>query len=285
MKLATFTLALLFTTNLLAFTWGANGHRIVAHICETHLSESAKSELKDILGKEYLAEIANWPDYIKSEKGWDFAKPWHYMTVHGDQTVAEAMMQSEKTEKIDNVIEGIELMKDILEGDQKAIDLFQGLMDKNKVKPLAGSIKATAFAFLIHFIGDIHQPMHCGKNRDLGGNKIKVLFFDKEANVHSVWDSHIVEKEYLSYTEFARFVEKHCHKIKSECESDGIFTWAEESIELREEIYDTLYDYTDRDTGLPDFSYKYQHYYLPKVEERLAAAGYRAAKMINNLNN
>ena len=280
-----FSFVLLVVLPQLMFAWGPNGHRVVAKICYDNLAPDARTMVDNALGDDYLEQVSNWPDYIKSEKGWDFAKPWHFMTVHGDQTVAEAMMQSEKTTKIDNVIEGIELMKDILQGDQKAIDLFQGLMDKNKVKPLAGSIKATAFAFLIHFIGDIHQPMHCGKNRDLGGNKIKVLFFDKEANVHSVWDTHIVEKEHLSYTEFARFVEKHCHKMKATCESDGIYTWAEESIELREEIYDTLYNYTDRETGLPDFSYQYQHDFLPKVEERLAAAGYRAAKMINSLNN
>jgi len=270
---------------LVSYAWGPNGHRVVAKICHDNLTPKGKSMVDNALGDNYLEQVANWPDYIKSEKGWDFAKPWHYMTVHGDQTVAEAMMQSERTEKIDNVIEAIELMKEILEGESSSIAVLQGLMDKNKVEPLAGSIEATAFAFLIHFIGDIHQPMHCGKNKDLGGNKIKVLFFGEEANVHSVWDTHIVEKEYLSYTEFARFTEKHCHKMKANCESDGIYLWAEESIELREEIYDTLYDYTDRETGLPDFSYRYQHDFLPKVEQRLAAAGYRAAKMINNLNN
>ena len=277
------TLLLLVVLPQMVFAWGKNGHRIVAKICYDNLTPQARQLIDESLGADYLEQVANWPDYIKSERGWDFAKPWHYMTVHNDQTIAETMMQSQKDAKIDNVIEAIELMQGILKGEEKSINKFQGLMDKNKVEPLSGSIQATAFAFLIHFIGDIHQPMHVGKNKDLGGNKIKVLFFDTEANVHSVWDTHMIENEQLSYSEFARFVEKHTSSMKADCQSDGIFTWAEESIELREDIYRTLYDYTDRESGLPDFSYKYQHDYLPVVEERLGAAGYRAAKMINDL--
>lgn len=261
--------------------WGPNGHRVVAQICYNNLSPEARKMVDESLGDNYLTQVANWPDFIKSEKKWNFAKHWHYMTVSDNMTLAETISLAATDPEINNVMEGIELMLAILKNDQGAINTFQSLMDENKVSPLAWSIQATAFAFLIHFIGDIHQPLHVGKNKDHGGNKIKVLFFSKESNLHAVWDSGIIEQEKLSYTEFTSFVEKHTHRLKATCENDPITTWVEESINIRENIYNTLYDNTDRTTGLPDFSYNYQHDFIPVAENCLGAAGYRAAAMIN----
>jgi hypothetical protein len=174
-------------------------------------------------------------------------------------------------------------MVNILKGDAAARSKMTDLMTENKLEPLAGSLDATALAFLIHFIGDLHQPMHVGKNRDLGGNKISVMFFGNRKNRHSVWDSGIIEQEKLSYTEFAAFASVHTRARKAEWENDDLETWIKESVVLRERIYNTLYDQTDRETGLPDFSYDYQHDFLPIVEDRLAAAGYRAAAVLNGI--
>jgi hypothetical protein len=263
--------------------WGANGHRIVAQICYDNLSPEARTRVDEAMGDNYLAQLSTWPDYIKAEKGWDFAKPWHYMTVQPDMTVADVNVKNSARPKVDDVREGIELMVGILKGEKAARDKMTALMEENRVEPLAGSLDATALAFLIHFIGDVHQPMHVGKNRDLGGNKISVLFFGERKNLHSVWDSGIVEHEKLSYTEFAAFASIHTRGRKAKWEKDGLETWIKESVVLRERLYDTLYDRTDRETGLPDFSWDYQHDFLPIVEDRLAAAGYRAAVLLNDL--
>jgi hypothetical protein len=235
------------------------------------------------MGDNLLAQLSTWPDYIKAEKGWDFTKPWHYTTIQPNQTLADVANANGKKAKVDDVREGIELMTAILKGDQAARDRMTELMKENKVKPLASSLDATALAFLIHFIGDVHQPMHVGKNRDLGGNKITVLYFGDRKNLHSVWDSGIVEQEKLSYTEFAAFASIHTRSHKAEWEKDGLETWINESVVLRERIYNTLYDRTDRETGLPEFSWDYQHDFLPVVEGRLAAAGYRAAAVLNGI--
>lgn len=283
MRIISFLLLTFMLSPWLYADWGANGHRIVAKICYDNLNEKARTAVDAALGDNYLEQVANWPDYIKAERGWDFAKPWHYMTIQPDETPEEVIARNAETEKIDDVYEGIDRMLAILKGEQDAIDQMEALMEKNRVEPLAGSIEATALAFLIHFIGDIHQPMHVGKNRDLGGNKIEVLFFSERYNLHSVWDTQIIEHERLSFTEFSSFVEKHVHKYKADWEKAPVIDWAKESIAYREEIYNTLYDYTDRDSGLPSFSWNYQHDYLPIVEERLGAAGYRAAALLNEI--
>ena len=279
-------LLFLFTApNLALADWGANGHRVVAKICYDNLTDKAKAAVDKALGDNYLEQIANWPDYIKSERNWAFMSSWHYMTIQPDETVEGLLAKNATNDKIDDVAEGIQMMLSILRNEQKAIDAFQALMDKNRVTPLAGSIEATALAFLIHFIGDIHQPLHCGKNRDSGGNKISVLFFGERKNLHSVWDTEIIEHERLSYTEFSAFVEKHVHRKKTDWENAPMNDWIKESIQYREQIYNTLFDNTDRDSGLPDLGWNYQHDFIPIVEERLGAAGYRAAALLNEIYN
>ena len=265
------------------FAWGANGHRVVAKICYDNLNPTARARVDAALGDNLLEQVSTWPDYIRAEPGWDFAKPWHYTTVQPNLTAAEAAADYRADPAIDDVREGIELMTDILKGDAEARERMTALMRKNEVAPLAGSLDATALAFLIHFVGDVHQPMHVGKNRDLGGNKIVVQFFGERKNLHSVWDSGIIDRERLSYTEFAAFATIHTRARKAEWEQAGLETWIVESITLREQLYATLYDRTDRETGLPDFSWNYQHDFLPIVEERLAAAGYRAAALLNRV--
>jgi hypothetical protein len=273
------TTIFLFCTNLL-FAWGANGHRIVAQVCDLNLSKNAKAAVEDILGKDYLAEIATWPDFIRSEKSWDFTKNWHFATINPDETVEEYIEKNKKDPKINDVIEAIELMKAILAGDQEKTKMFDEMIDDNKAARLKGSTKATALAFLVHFIGDVHQPMHVGKNNDYGGNKIIVQFFDKRSNLHSVWDEGIIEKEQLSFTEFSNFINKLSKKEMKALQQNPIEKWVSESVEARENIYNTLYDNTDKETGLPDFSYQYQHDNITVVKERLTNAGVRAAGVL-----
>ncbi|MFK8164563.1 MAG: S1/P1 nuclease [Lewinella sp.] len=274
---------LIFLLPQFLLAWGANGHRIVAQICYDNLSPSAQASVNATLGDNYLAQVATWPDYLRAESNWDFTKPWHYMTIQPDKTVVDVEKDNAAKRGINDVHEAIELMHAILKGDAKARQQMTDLMQENKVEPLAGSLDATALAFLIHFIGDVHQPMHVGKNRDLGGNRISVLFFGERKNLHSVWDSGIIEQEKLSYTEFAAFADIHFRTEKTNCEDDAPETWINESVVLRERIYNTLYDNTDRETGLPSLSWDYQHDFLPLVEERLAAAGFRAAAMLNKV--
>ncbi len=278
-----FLIALLIVLPQFLSAWGANGHRVVAQICYDNLNPAARASVDAAIGDNLLAQLSTWPDYIKAEKGWDFAKSWHYMTIQPDQTVVDVNAINSTKARVDDVREGIELMVNILKGEAAARQQLTRLMDENDLEPLAGSLDATALAFLIHFIGDVHQPMHVGKNRDLGGNKISVLFFGDRKNLHSVWDSAIIEHEKLSYTEFAAFASIHTRSRKADWEKDDLETWIQESVVLRERIYNTLYDRTDRETGLPDFSWSYQHDFLPVVEDRLAAAGYRAAALLNEI--
>lgn len=282
MKQLLITLVILLSFQF-SYAWGPNGHRIVAQICFDNLDPDVRDKIEKILGDEYLSQVATWPDYIRSEPKWDFTKPWHFATINPDKTVAKVIAENAANDTIDDVIEAIGLMRDILQGNAAQRNKFIALMKENDVQPLNGSLEATALAFLVHFIGDVHQPMHVGKNKDRGGNMISVLFFSERMNLHSVWDSGIIEQENLSFTELAAFVNKHQAKMKSDCENDNIPEWVQESVSAREDIYNTLYDKTDMDSGLPELKYVYQHDNIVVVEKRLAAAGFRAASILNSI--
>ena len=274
---------LIFLTSTASYSWGKTGHRVVAKICDMHLTDHAKMEIKEIMGPDYIEELANWPDYIKSEKGWKFADAWHYTTINVNETVADVRTKYGRDTKINDAIEAIDVMTDILKGDVDAINWFEDLMEQNRAKPLRNSTKATALAFLVHLIGDIHQPLHVGKNRDKGGNSITVLYFKERSNLHSVWDSKIIDKEGLSYTEFAHFINKATPSQVASWQAATVDQWAEESILLREDIYNNIYNYTDRESGLPSFSWSYQHDYIYPTKERLLQGGIRLAGWLNEI--
>lgn len=286
MKSFVFSVMFIFASNFL-FAWGQNGHRITAQICYDNLSDAARKKVDAALGNDFLTQVATWPDYIRSEKKWDFAKNWHFITVDPGTTAEEVLAKVKDNGKIDNVIEAIELMKKILEGDKASINFFEDLMKENDVTALNNSTEATAIAFLIHFIGDVHQPLHVGKSDDFGGNSVKVLWFDEPSNLHSVWDEGLIQQEQLSFTEFAEFVHKHSVSEKEGWETASITEWADESVAHRNDIYarmDTNLDgYPDKVYGLPNMSYQYQHDFLPVIEDRLGAGGYRAAYVFNQI--
>ncbi|PWJ44727.1 S1/P1 nuclease [Sediminitomix flava] len=281
MKKLVLIFLLLFSTQLV-FAWGQNGHRIVAQICYDNLSDRSKIEIDEILDRYYLTQLSTWPDFIRSNKNWAFTFSWHYTTVNSDKTVQQVIDAGNEKEGIQDVMEAIEFMTLVLKDDVKATQAFENLMKENNVESLANSTKATALAFLIHFVGDIHQPMHVGKNRDLGGNKIKVMFFSEKESLHAIWDTDIIEKQQLSFSEYTLMIEKNQAANKARWEKDKVKVWAEESVELREEIYNTLYDRTN-ENGLPELSYDYMYEFVPRMEERLAAAGYRAAFILNSI--
>ncbi|VTQ02562.1 S1/P1 Nuclease [Sphingobacterium daejeonense] len=78
-------------------------------------------------------------------------------------------------------------------------------------KDLSLEERQRALYFMVHLLGDAHQPMHVSRAEDLGGNKISVTFFGRGSNIHRVWDSDLVDNEKWSYTEYARVLDYEKH--------------------------------------------------------------------------
>jgi hypothetical protein len=254
-----------------AFAWGKTGHRVVAAIADTQLSGLARAHVQQILGYgESLDEAANWPDEMRAAPGefWQkTATPWHYVTLNGviyDHAPPEG---------------------DAL----TALDKFtRTLQDPNASR----ADKQLALRFVVHIVGDLHQPLHVGKCCDRGANDVKVTWFGKPTNLHAVWDSQLVDDEQLSFTELAAKLERHITPEDVVAWWDvNPFDWVTESAKIRDTVYPTAADMPKPPKGkkklkkgtLPDLSYSYVYRFTPVMEQRLEQGGVRLAAYLNTL--
>lgn len=250
-----------------ALAWGKTGHRVVAAIAQTQLSGLARAHILQILDAgESLDEAANWPDEMRAAPGefWQRrASPWHYVTLSGT-VYGHAPPEGDALE---------------------ALDRFSKMLrDPNA----SHADKQLALRFVIHLVGDLHQPLHVGKCCDRGGNDVKVTWFGKPTNLHSVWDSQLIDDEQLSFTELAAKLERHMspQNVIGWWDANPR-DWVAESAQIRDTVYPPLSidpnskQASDRQAAVPDLSYTYVYQFTPVMERQLSKAGIRLAAYLN----
>ena len=236
-----------------AFSWGKIGHRIVGEIAERNLDYAAKKGIKDLLGTDTLARVANFPDEMKSDKAFDHTHTWHYTSIPTDKTYFD-----QKRSKDGDIIEALFRMEETLRDPKKSKDE-----------------KIVALKFMVHLMGDVHQPLHVGLAEDRGGNSVHLKWFKEDSNLHSIWDESIINFQELSYTEYSTFLNHFTKAEKTNISLGNFIDWAKESQDLRSVVYET------GTTG--KLSYEYQFKTKPVVEERLRRAGLRLASVLNKI--
>jgi hypothetical protein len=235
-----------------ALAWGKTGHRASAAVADTHLSGLVRAHVREILGVETLAEAANWPDEMRSNPDpfWQkTANPWHYVTLGG-----------------------FEYDRAPPEGDAlEALRFFTRMLRDPRTN---AAHRQLALRFIVHLVGDLHQPLHNGRPGDRGGNDVKVKWFGRDTNLHAVWDSALIDETGYSFTEYAERLGRHTSP------SDVIAwwnanpqDWIRESAQLRERIYPAA--------GETELGYKYIYDHTPTMELRLKQAGVRLAAYLN----
>lgn len=255
-KTTVLIITLLVSCNIWA--WGTTGHRIVAEIAEKNLSRKAKKEIKKIIGDQKLAYWANWPDFIKSDSQWKFADSWHYVNIPGDLSY-DAFLKELDNSSEDNLY-------------KRALILMEEL--KKKELPLEK--KQQYLYFLIHIIGDAHQPLHVGREEDLGGNKVTLEWFGSKTNLHTIWDSKLIDFEKYSYTEYADVLNRVSKKEIKEIQKGSLENWIFDSYTLSNKIYSEV---------TKDDNLKYRYHYLNKdrTEQQLQKGGLRLSKVLNEI--
>lgn len=234
-----------------AFSWGKNGHRIVGEIAQRNLTKEAEKGVKDLLGVEDLSRVSTFPDEIRSEKAYDYTAAWHYASIPSGKTYFD-----QKRSKDGDVIEGLFRMEETLRDPKKSKEE-----------------KAFALKFLVHMMGDVHQPLHVGLAEDRGGNMVRLKWFKGETNLHALWDESMVDFEQLSYTEYSSYLNHFTSDEKKELTKGTFVDWARESQDLRSTVYDL--------GGSESLSYEYHHRMKPTMELRLRLAGIRLASILN----
>lgn len=244
----------------LAYCWGTIGHRVIAEIAENHLNNKAKRNLKKMIGNEKLAYWANWPDFIKSDTTgvWKHTDQWHYVNVD-PQTNLNTFIESLKAQKAPNIYTQINI-----------------LSDQIKDKKTPEKDREIALRFLIHLMGDAAQPLHVGRAEDLGGNKIKLKFFGENTNLHSLWDSKLVDFQKYSYTEYANILDVKSKEEIAKIQAGTLEDWLYDSHLSANRIYANSVAETN-------YSYDYNYKFTALLEQQLLNGGLRLAKVLNEI--
>jgi hypothetical protein len=248
------TLLLTLTCN--AWGWGEIGHRVVAGIAEQRLNDQGKKLVKDLLGDNTLPEVSNYMDFIRSGDSYKYLDTDHYVSIPDDVTY----YASEKNPKGDAV---------------RTICFYYDELQSTKTPKQE---RQFALKVLTHLMGDIHQPLHAGKKEDLGGNLIKVKWFNERTNLHKVWDDGLIDSQKLSYTEYISFIYKSTPEM-TKWEKTTLMDCINEDLDIRKKIYSDL----DQYKGKKGYALSYRYIYdnIDIVNKRLLQAGVRLASLIN----
>ncbi|MCK0068875.1 S1/P1 nuclease [Kordiimonas laminariae] len=257
MRLFTGIFAALMLITSAATAYGPTGHRVIAELAFRHLSPEARAAVEAILGDELMAEASTWPDEMRSSPEEFFrrtANVYHYINLPDGVTYEE----SEKNPGGDALT--------ALENFTKVVK------DENASK----EDKALALRFIIHIVGDLHQPLHAGRSEDRGGNRIDVAWFGEMSNLHKVWDEDLIDHKDLSFTEWTNFLDP---KIKAnhiaEWQQSQPIDWVRELISYRSDIYKSA------ENGILSWDYVYK--YTPLVKSQLSKGGIRLAGYLNEM--
>ena len=252
MKRYAFILTLIFTASQ-AFGWGQKGHDTVAYIAETHLSEAAADSVASLLDGKSPVYWANWLDNASHTDKYAYTKTWHYKNIDAGTAYEDAPL-NEKGDVVNATREQISILSDPRSTrDQKVL----------------------ALKILIHVVGDMHQPMHMGHLSDLGGNKVPVKFFDRETNLHSIWDSNLMNSGHSwSYTEWANQIDRLSEEAQAIETAGNIDDWARQTLDIATRAY----NYFPKGAKV---SYDQIAAWTPVIEEQLLRGGLRLARILN----
>lgn len=229
------------------------------------MTPEAKAAIHELLGADVGisdAEIASWADQIRRERR--STAPWQFVDIPTTQPSYDAERDGNNG---DNVIDAIERFEKIL-------------ADKSKPK----EERAEALKFIVHFVGDVHQPLHCAdRDGDRGGNKRLVFFLDRKraVNLHMVWDTQILlhDKGGARVFEYARWLDEQITPAQAAAWSKGTTEdWANESHRVAVE---QVYEGVPADGAPPKIDAGYVRRAEPVVEAQLERAGVRLSEVLN----
>jgi nuclease S1 len=239
---------------------------VIASIATRHLSPRARDAVAQLVPDQTLTDVANWADDIRSER--PETERWHFVNIELADRRYDAARDCRRTSHGDCVIAATERFKHVLADPRRK-----------------QSERAEALRFLVHLIGDLHQPLHCSDNHDAGGNDVEVTFFGQQMNVHTqkqwnlhaVWDSGIIDRTGLSTASYAMRLQNALGAADlAALEGGSVVDWA---LEAQRAAADHAYKKlpANKRLGLAYFNENWA-----VVDDLLAKAGVRLARTLND---
>jgi len=200
-----------------ASAWSAKGHRIVGELAEQQLSETTRAQVRALLADEpspTLAGISAWPDEVRDEQAWRHTARWHFTNFPRGDCRYSARNQCRDGNCI---VAALTAQRQVL---------------ADRAAPRQRRIEA--LKFVVHFVGDIHQPLHAGYADDRGGNDEQVRFNREGANLHSLWDGLLLDTRKLDWQAHARLLSAEPLPSPGPLPARAAERWAEQSCAVLE---------------------------------------------------
>lgn len=245
----------LIGVSIALISWGFKGHRVIATIAQKHLTSNTAYVVSAYLKGEGMADVATWADENKNTA----TAPWHFLNLPlglNHEQFVQAVQQSDNN-TYTAILKTEATLKD---------------------KTLSVEQKNEALKYLIHLVGDAHQPMHISRKEDKGGNTIQVRFDYKGTNLHSLWDSKLIDHEGLSDADIARTYDVATPAQIKQWQADSPMEWIWESYQISTELYANTKPGQEIDDA-------YYQKYIPVIRKRIGQAGIRLAGELNKLFN
>lgn len=239
-----------------AFSWGQKGHDVTAAIAERNLTPATLEAVTNLLDGKSMVYYANWADNACHTDEYAYTKTWHYKNIDADETYDSARENANG-----DIVRALESQ-------------YEVLTNPNATREQ----KWLALVLTVHFMGDIHQPLHMGRASDRGGNNHEIRFFGGKANLHGTWDTKLPESAHKwSYTEWADNIDRPTDSELREMLAGGTpYSWGEETYRIAKDVYDK----TPREEN---YSYDYVAEWSPVIETQLLRAGRRLADLLNGI--
>jgi len=255
-KFVPLTSALLIA--LLVFSsWGTAGHHAIGQIAQNHLSETARTAVMQLFGTATLADVSTYADEIRSQPEYKYTAPWHYINLEPGYDF-ERFSDSVKAMPGPNVYTAL-------------LNNEQVLKDANKTR----DEKIFALKWIVHLVGDLHQPMHVSQAGDKGGNAITVTFGGKPSNLHRLWDSDLLEHQGYNFGELAQRYDRGGKGRVRRLQQVDVMHWLFESYQISEQLYKDA-------AKSPVVTEKYYRHHRKIIRKRVFLAGVRLAGVLND---
>lgn len=250
-----FGLSLLLAGTLSCYGWGQKGHDVVAYVAENHLTPATTQAVDSILNGRSMVYWSNWLDNASHNDEYAYTKTWHYK----------------------NIDEGVKYLNAPVNPDG---DIVTALREQIKIlssEDTSLDKKNLAIKILVHLMGDLHQPMHMGHASDRGGNKINVRYFGRSSNLHSIWDTALLESAHKwSYTEWQQQIDGLRAEDEALLVSGNIDDWGSKCYDVAKVVY----NYFPEGKNV---SYDEVADWAPVIEDQLLMGGLRLAHVLNSI--
>jgi hypothetical protein len=243
-----------------AHAWGPVGHAVIADVANAHLHPKTRLAVKKLLKHATMASVASWADMVRDDRPETYN--WHFVDIETEDSNYLPERDCAASDRGDCAVAAIERFRKVL-------------ADKNAKQ----AARAEALRFLIHLVGDVHQPLHCADHHDRGGNEVQVLYCGQGTTLHHAWDSDMIRSTGLTEDQYRAHIEGFVDALSDEdiahMQSGTPISWVLES-------HKAAVSHSYKIPASKELCGDYTDTNLTIVDKQFARAGLRLAKLLDD---